>query len=426
MYVGNHNGYPYMAEAFLFMLGLFNEYGVTRNPYFLIHDLTLKLPLLNQFFTRIGGIKATAKNATRALSSGHSLLIYPGGAPELMRPHRERTRVRFDGRTSHVRLAMKYGVPIVPFVGVGGHSTAMILDDLPWLAEALGAKSRLGINAWPLILSIPWGLTLGPFIPPYIPWPSKIILELLEPMVFEKGSAGDGDEDRVAAGAAKVERTIESALARLEAERMTRKRPPLVAARDAAARLLRWIEGHREDLMRWISAATDRLSTSTGLGEDRRLPRSGVAKEAPRAVEEARHDVEVFRQILARSGRIQAAVPGDRPPLARDAGIRPAAGPTKAAGRGKPRFTEQRIHAILAQASKGKSVTALCRESGISASTFYRWRARHPAKNGADDRAPAGRNASPPAGGGRIREEGALEAPRAPVRPRSRNVSTRA
>ncbi|MGK3965435.1 transposase [Sorangium sp. So ce118] len=30
-----------------------------------------------------------------------------------------------------------------------------------------------------------------------------------------------------------------------------------------------------------------------------------------------------------------------------------------------------------------KSVTALCRESGVSESTFYRWRARHPAKNGA-------------------------------------------
>jgi len=221
IYVGNHNGYPYMTEAFLFLSALFERSRMSRYPYVLMHDLPLRLPLTNQFFTGYGCIRASQDNAVRALELDEPLLIYPGGDEELMRPHRHRTRLKFQGRTGHVRLALKYNKPIVPVVAVGGHSTAVILDDLCWLAEAIGAKRRLRVGAWPLMLSIPWGLTLGPVIPPYLPWPSKIIVEVLEPIVFSPASSGGAsDKTWVRECAQRLERTMEDALLRLEAERV--------------------------------------------------------------------------------------------------------------------------------------------------------------------------------------------------------------
>ncbi len=307
VYVGNHNGYPYMSDAWLFTAALFNEYGMSRYPYILMHELPLKLPLLNPLFTRYGCVRASGQNAARVLDRGIPLLVYPGADVELMRPHRDRTRLRFNGRTSHIRLAMKYGVPIVPVVSVGSHSTAVILDDLPWVAQAIGAKSKLGINAWPLILSIPWGLTLGPFIPPYIPWPSKIIIETLEPMGWAPEGAGTGSQSRIAECAAQVEQAIVSALARLEAERITQERPPLEMVKDAAAKTLQWLEAHLEDLVRWLVAAGTRLLGLSGGREAQRT--ADPVNVTPQVAHDLRHDVNLFREMLGRTERSTVAVP---------------------------------------------------------------------------------------------------------------------
>jgi 1-acyl-sn-glycerol-3-phosphate acyltransferase len=220
IYVGNHNGYPYMTEVFIFTSALLARFGLHRYPYILAHDFSLKVPLIGSFLTSYGCIRADLDNAQRVLGHGESLLIYPGGDEELMRPYRDRTRLRFQGRTGYARLALQYNLPIVPVVAVGGHSTAIILDDLRWLARLIGAKRALRVGAWPLMLSIPWGLTLGPFVAPYVPWPSKIIIEVLDPIVFPPASSmGMTDKAWARSCAQHVERVIESALVRLEAER---------------------------------------------------------------------------------------------------------------------------------------------------------------------------------------------------------------
>jgi 1-acyl-sn-glycerol-3-phosphate acyltransferase len=221
IYIANHNGYPYMTEMFIFTSLLFEQLGMSRYPYILGHDLLFKLPLTNQLFTNYGCIRACRDNAQRVLELNEPLLIYPGGDEELMRPHRDRTRLKFQGRAGYARLALKYNRPIVPVVAVGGHSTARILYDLCWLAEAIGAKRALRVGAWPLMLSVPWGLTLGPFIPPYVPWPSKIIIEVLEPIVFPPArSVGASEKTWTRECARRVERTMEDAMLRLEAERL--------------------------------------------------------------------------------------------------------------------------------------------------------------------------------------------------------------
>jgi putative transposase len=42
----------------------------------------------------------------------------------------------------------------------------------------------------------------------------------------------------------------------------------------------------------------------------------------------------------------------------------------------KSRFTDSQIMAVLKQAEGGTPVPELCREHGISAATFYKWRSK--------------------------------------------------
>ena len=42
----------------------------------------------------------------------------------------------------------------------------------------------------------------------------------------------------------------------------------------------------------------------------------------------------------------------------------------------KSRFTDPQIMSVLKQAEGGLAVVELCREHGISAATFYKWRAK--------------------------------------------------
>jgi len=42
----------------------------------------------------------------------------------------------------------------------------------------------------------------------------------------------------------------------------------------------------------------------------------------------------------------------------------------------KSKFSEQQIIGILKQAESGMALADLCRQSGISEQTFYRWRAK--------------------------------------------------
>jgi putative transposase len=43
----------------------------------------------------------------------------------------------------------------------------------------------------------------------------------------------------------------------------------------------------------------------------------------------------------------------------------------------KSRFTEEQKIAVVQQAAVGGKITELCREHGITETTFYRWRAKY-------------------------------------------------
>jgi 1-acyl-sn-glycerol-3-phosphate acyltransferase len=217
LYVGNHSGGSMSIDTFIWAAAVFRTHGIPGLPYAMTHDLPLRLPGLHQVLPPMGAVRASPDNLRRLFDAGHKVLVYPGGDAESMRPFRLRNRLRFDGHHGYVRAALRHGVPLVPVVSQGSHSIFMVIDDFRWLASLFGVAQRFRLRSWPLVLSVPWGLTWGPLLP-FLPLPAKIRVEILEPIRFDRsGAAAVDDRDYVAACAREVERRMQQVLDRLAA-----------------------------------------------------------------------------------------------------------------------------------------------------------------------------------------------------------------
>ena len=219
LFVGNHNAGLLMPEGLLLGAALYNAQGIDAVPYGLGHEVAISIPLLQEFVVPLGAVRASHKNAMRLFERGAKVLVYPGGDYEAMRPYRDRDRIVFGGRNGYVRLALRAGVPIVPVVAAGAHATFVVLDDGRWLAKLLGADRLLRLKVWPVTLCLPWGIVVGPGLL-YWPWPTRILVETLEPIAFDRqGDEAADDEACVRACGERVEATMQAALTRLAQRR---------------------------------------------------------------------------------------------------------------------------------------------------------------------------------------------------------------
>ena len=103
--------------------------------------------------------------------------------------------IDFGGRTGYVKAALNAGVPIVPTVGIGGQETQLYLSRGTSLAKRLGPIARLArTKIVPISFGFPFGLSL--VIPPNLPLPAKIVMEVLTAIdiIAEFGDDPDIDE----------------------------------------------------------------------------------------------------------------------------------------------------------------------------------------------------------------------------------------
>lgn len=213
--VGNHSGGNLSPDTIVFTLAFTSYFGVERPFYQLAHNLVTAAPGLGSFLRNYGTIAASHENAERALNAGAAVLVYPGGDWEVHRPSWQSRRVDFAGRTGFIKLAVRTGVPIVPVVSIGGQETALFLTRGEALARMLGIDRLLRLKVLPISLVMPWGLTVGDFVP-RIGFPAKLTTEVLPPIDLRKEFGGDVDIDDAYE---LVTGTMQGALDRLAAER---------------------------------------------------------------------------------------------------------------------------------------------------------------------------------------------------------------
>jgi 1-acyl-sn-glycerol-3-phosphate acyltransferase len=180
--VGNHSGAGLIPDT-LVWLSAYHSDGRATPLLTLAHDqMFASFPdHLARWVARFGAMRADPASALAALRQGSAVQVYPGGDHDACRPFSQRNQVVFAGRTGYVDLARAAGVPIIPVAVIGGHETLMILGQGRKLARRLGVDQSRRLESFPVSLSIPWGLWIGP-LPGYLPLPARIEIDVLDPI----------------------------------------------------------------------------------------------------------------------------------------------------------------------------------------------------------------------------------------------------
>lgn len=222
LFVGNHSASTLSIDTFLFAAALYRARGMRDIPFGLAHDVAVDFPIFNQLLGAIGGVRASHDNARRLFERGSKVMVYPGGDVDSMRPWVDRDRVLFDGRRGYIRLALRHNVPIVPVVSCGTQETLFVFTRGDRVARWLRTDKLIRLKVMPLMFTVPWGFTLGP-PPPFFPLPARILIDVLEPIRFDRhGEAACSDEGYVAQCAQEVETRMQAALTALSERRRQR------------------------------------------------------------------------------------------------------------------------------------------------------------------------------------------------------------
>jgi 1-acyl-sn-glycerol-3-phosphate acyltransferase len=190
LFVGSHNGGLAAPDMVMMMYDWFRRYGVEKPVYGLMHPTAWEVfPPIAELAAKAGAVMAHPKMAYAALRSGASVLVYPGGAEDVFRPHYLRNKIYFAGRQGFIKLALRENVPIVPVISAGAHDTLFVLADIYNIVQQFhnwGMPWLLGIDpvVFPIYLGLPWGLAIGPF--PNIPLPVRIHTRVCPPIRFAR------------------------------------------------------------------------------------------------------------------------------------------------------------------------------------------------------------------------------------------------
>jgi 1-acyl-sn-glycerol-3-phosphate acyltransferase len=220
MLVGNHDGGYVFPDAICLGGFYYDHFGIGgRRLYAMMHDFPFRIaPGLTEWLQRCGVVPASRRNGEKVLEGGHHILVYPGGSFEAFRRFSDRRTITLGHRTGFVRQSLTMRVPITPVVSVGAHETLFVLARGHELAKKLGL-SKIRVDVLPFWLGLPFGIGWGPI--PNLPLPSKIKLEVLEPIRLwqELDDPNPDDKKVLRAGLQLVRERMQAVADRLYAER---------------------------------------------------------------------------------------------------------------------------------------------------------------------------------------------------------------
>jgi 1-acyl-sn-glycerol-3-phosphate acyltransferase len=210
--VSNH-GFGGILDLNVMALGrALQHLGDGRAVTFLVHQIAWTFGA-GRFIEPLGCVPGSNEAVDHAFAAGRHVAVFPGGDVEAAKTTRERNRIKFAGRTGYARVAIEYGVPVVPVVTAGAGESLLVLSDGQRIAKALGLPELLRVKTLPLSVSLPWGVNLGAVgLLPYLPLPTKLVTSVLPAMTPAEG-------EPAADFAARIESAMQATLTRLTADR---------------------------------------------------------------------------------------------------------------------------------------------------------------------------------------------------------------
>jgi 1-acyl-sn-glycerol-3-phosphate acyltransferase len=176
LFIANHSG-QLPIDGALIAAALFMDAEPPRLVRAMVEKWAVSLPFVSLFFARVGQVVGVPENATRLLSQGEALLVFPEGVRGISKTFDQRYKLTEFG-LGFMRLAIETDTPIVPVAVVGGEEQYISVANMDGLARLLRAP------AFPIIpqMFLPGG---------QLPLPTKYRLWFGEPMRF----TGDPDDD---------------------------------------------------------------------------------------------------------------------------------------------------------------------------------------------------------------------------------------
>lgn len=203
--VSNHSGaLPFDATMITCAL---EEARHPRPARFLYDRFVDNLPWIPEFYRKAGGVAASHENAARLLDKGALVGLFPEGVSGLSKLYSERYVLQpFSGGC--VRLALRFGAPIVPVAVVGAEEIYPLVGRLNGIGKLLGA---------PYLPVTPFFPLLGPL--GLIPLPSKWRIRFGKPILFEQAMPERLDGTAIRALAEQVRRRVQTMVRGLLKER---------------------------------------------------------------------------------------------------------------------------------------------------------------------------------------------------------------
>jgi len=195
LYVATHNGIWHLADMVPLVPEFWNRFGPETPAHGLVHNVVLRAPGLGELIRRLGGLPASHEAGLAALRADRPVLVCPGGDKDALKPFNLRHTIHFQDRRGFIKLALRSQVPIIPIVSVGAHETIIVLNDGREMAKFLGFEQLFGIKSVPLALSLPFGLSIAGV--PSIPFPSKVVVRILPPVIFDEPPSAEDDPEVV-------------------------------------------------------------------------------------------------------------------------------------------------------------------------------------------------------------------------------------
>jgi 1-acyl-sn-glycerol-3-phosphate acyltransferase len=201
--VGYH-GRPIAYDLCMLTVTLYERLGYM--PHGVIHGAFERQPVLKWLIDGLGFVTGDGEGMAAAVARGELILVQPGGTREGCRSFRHRYQVDWGERVGYLRLALRYGLPIVPVAASGVDDGYIGLNDGYALGKRLGVPHQL-----PVWLGLgPAGL--WPFSPPF---PVKVRQVVGEPIDLTAGGPVDpGDRPALLALHRKVAAAVQALLKR--------------------------------------------------------------------------------------------------------------------------------------------------------------------------------------------------------------------
>jgi hypothetical protein len=186
--IAGYHGRPLAFDLCMLTVALHDRLGYL--PHGMVHRRIQHVPPMRWLANGLGFLIADGEELAAAVRRGEHIMVTPGGGEEGCRRFDESYRVNWGDRVGYVRLAVKYGLKIVPVGAAGADSGYIGLNSGPALGRALGLPKDYAWMAWTGV-----GLLgLWPLSPPFPVRMHQLIGPPIDPL--DEGAASP--EDRAA------------------------------------------------------------------------------------------------------------------------------------------------------------------------------------------------------------------------------------